>query len=1013
MRPLRLELCAFGPYKQHESLDFTGLSQTFLISGKTGAGKTSLFDAMSYAIYGMPLGTRVEGSVRHTDAPEGTSTYVRLRFVLRGRTYEVFRAPYWAEEKQRGTGFKVSSRLEFSELVGGVLVPVSTGTNTTINESIRNTIGLKHEEFSKVLVLPQGQFQQFLDMDSAERAKILVKLFPTDQHDKLTEAAKQSVQAVEAELKVIEGQITEARVGFDADSFDADAEAGAAKILEAEQALATATGAAQVARTGLSVGQALAKEQLQLEQSQNKLAAIQLRKPEIDAARVELAAAQRAGQVWPALVRATEQAAEHERAKVRLATAQTQRTAAIEAREALRAGAEALPQRDTLLREAEAEIERKKVRFLRLQTAAGQLVALAAAESQAQTLAAAAERHQRSVDAANTALAALDPVALQRDSVKTEYEASRTLRAQLEVLRVDAARLTEWAGRHQAQRESDRASQAATHAGLSDKVERARQALAQAQARAEAQSAAFLAATLVIGEPCVVCGSREHPQPAPLGAEGDDVRALLKASQSALEASQSALAGHEKTISVSESRYAELEQAAIEAGDRLRAGGFESPNDYAARVATVEGQSQGLGKTLAALESQLAPKPALVQAQQREQIAAVAAAKAATEAASAVAKLQGVVAAAQAEIGESTDIKAELALAEPALATALKQSEVERKSIETTRQIWTEALRTVATAEAAAQAAADSAIRAAQSSGEAAESLVIALATEGFASNEALHAAFRDAAAQKRLDDLIRAWADENARTEALVADLLAKIAGAPAPDLAALAAVVAEAEAQLNLATEIRVQALAALAQLRARKERLSRLLAESARVSGSSEGMRTLAKHLTGANGRSLNFSTYILIWSLQQVITRANVRLQTLTDRRYTFLLRDQDRDKRSKAGLGLDVRDAHSNGTRDVRTLSGGEKFLASLSLALGLADVVQERAGGIELDTLFIDEGFGTLDPSAMDRALTVIEEIAATRRVGLISHVDAVKRAIPCHVVVETKGDSSMIRVET
>ncbi|NTV74137.1 MAG: hypothetical protein HGA66_08005, partial [Holophaga sp.] len=189
----------------------------------------------------------------------------------------------------------------------------------------------------------------------------------------------------------------------------------------------------------------------------------------------------------------------------------------------------------------------------------------------------------------------------------------------------------------------------------------------------------------------------------------------------------------------------------------------------------------------------------------------------------------------------------------------------------------------------------------------------------------------------------------------------------------------------------------------------RVQQLQDELQAATEASAGLIQLSAELDGVNRRRMKFSSWALAWWLQRVLEHASRQLDLLSGGRYRFRLRREVDDKRRSAGLEIDVHDAYANGTRSVRTLSGGEKFLASLSLALGLAEVIQGRSGGIELDALFIDEGFGSLDDETLEKAMRVLDKLGQGRMVGLISHVEAMKQAIDCQIRVRRQDGGSRV----
>ncbi|MBM4362791.1 MAG: AAA family ATPase, partial [Deltaproteobacteria bacterium] len=204
MRPLSLELAWFGPYGAGPTrIDFDALDPLFLITGDTGAGKTSLFDAMSYALYGLPLGTRGGLTVRSQLAGEGDSTWVRFVFECGGERYRVERSPHREVAKQRGKGFRVEQTLTLERLAGQPPAWAALpGRPRDLDEKIRSEIlHLAHEEFSRILVLPQGEFQRLLEMDSGERQGLLEKLFPTDAHEAITQRAAEAARAAREQIE--------------------------------------------------------------------------------------------------------------------------------------------------------------------------------------------------------------------------------------------------------------------------------------------------------------------------------------------------------------------------------------------------------------------------------------------------------------------------------------------------------------------------------------------------------------------------------------------------------------------------------------------------------------------------------------------------------------------------------------------------------------------------------------------------------------------------------------------
>jgi len=240
--------------------------------------------------------------------------------------------------------------------------------------------------------------------------------------------------------------------------------------------------------------------------------------------------------------------------------------------------------------------------------------------------------------------------------------------------------------------------------------------------------------------------------------------------------------------------------------------------------------------------------------------------------------------------------------------------------------------------------------------------------------------------------------------------DLAKDVPAGPAPDVAALTEGFRSAsEGHAEADARFRAQA-GELGRFREQRQRVGELLELIEASQRESENLRAFADELSGINPARIRFSSWVLAWWLERVLERASSRLEHLSGGRYRFVRHAEVGDLRSKVGLEIDFHDAYANGQRSVLTLSGGEKFLAALSLALGMAEVIQSRSGGIDLDALFIDEGFGSLDSETLEKAMRVLDELGQGRMVGLISHVEGMKH-IPCQVQVIKTETGSRVQV--
>lgn len=1013
MTPIHLELQAFGAYPTRQDVPFAKLDRIFLIGGDTGAGKTTIFDAITYALYGKALGTRERENVRSTLAPADVSTYVLFRFAVGGKTWEIYRSDHQVRPRQRGTGVMVEKALWIDEIAPDGTATRQSGRPSVLDEMIRSEIiHLRYDDFAKILVLPQGEFQKFLEMDSTRRAAILETVFRTDDHRKLTEAAKAAVASVNASAKQIEIARNEVmsdaarKAGGDDERALQDGVDGGVKRERERQPVADA------ARKALEAANALAAmfaAQLRAlgEQAEHALGAAAA-----DLAKAQLEAGRRAGRANHAIqaeVGLREQVAEAGE-KARMLAAALADQAAKEA--ALKVEWERLPERELAARDADAQIARLALRTAelgRLSAAVGDVRRYGIVEEAAQT---AVPTRQQELAARSAELEALAAVQIERDALAPGLKEAADTTNQLATWTPTAALIDNWEtsvvpARAALERElADKAAEVAAA------VARAAEDVREARERFEGQAAALLAATLRDEEACPVCGSTDHPSPTHASASEDDLRARVKSAAETLTARLGEASAHDARTAAEASVHALRSAAVDKARAELTAAGFAGPPAWQAALADAARESTRLTAEDMRLGAILKGRAALAVRTETARKALTEAVAAAANAGSARAGAEGTRDAILASVGAVENIPGALQTTAEAHAERARAAKVERLAITTLRTTWEAVVKGVAAAAAAVSTNATHLEALQVALTNAGVAVANALTEHRFADAAAVRAALLDVPTEARLDQQLAEWTRRSTELTTTLTTLTGQIADRAPPDLPAIEAESTAALAALREATESRCAAESDLETLRKRVSRYDALTADLSRLTADSKVMLQLARDLSGENGKRLPFPTYILTWWLSQVLLHANTRLHSLSNGQYTLQLRADVGDKRSLGGLDLDVLDGHSASLRDVTTLSGGEKFLASISLALGLADVIQARDGGIELDTLFIDEGFGSLDPAAMDRALTIIEEIGASRRVGIISHVESVRTSIPCHVIVEKTREGSRIRVE-
>ncbi|GEC07087.1 nuclease SbcCD subunit C [Streptomyces spinoverrucosus] len=990
MRLHRLDITAFGPFGGCQSVDFDELSAAglFLLHGPTGAGKTSVLDAVCYALYGSVPGARQNGqgtALRSDHAASGARTSVTLELTVAGRRLEITRQPPWERPKKRGTGTTLDkAQTWLREYDAGSWKDLSR-SHQEIGEEITQLLGMSREQFCQVVLLPQGEFARFLRADAEARGRLLGRLFDTHRFAEVEKRLAERRRATEAGVRDGDAELL-------ADAHRMQQAAGSA--MELPELAPGDPGLAEAVLTAAAVARSTAREQLTV-------------------ARCRLAAAESA---QAAADRVLDDVREVARLRRRFADAQDRARLLEEGGDAHRADR----QRMDRARKAEAvapALELRESAEAEHRAAAGAEVRARAAlpasfaEAGAAGLAAAARRTAEELgglDSARRAERRLADVRAERADL------DRQERADEEVLHEAEVWLAGWeATRAGLQDRIDAAQEAASQAEqlavrrepvqkrlgaarmrdqLAGDTEQAqKQALASGERALQARAhwldlkeqrlngiAAELAAGLQDGEPCAVCGATEHPAPARKVAGHVDREAEERA-LAAYQRAEEAHAENERRLGVVREALA---AATAEAGDTPTGQLVEEEGELERLHAQARRQASGLH----------AAREELRRAEQEHERRTAARREAELRAASRLARREAL-------DRERTSLEGELAQARGSSGSvAARAAELEDRVAR-----LTEAAESARHAEDTAQRLKDADAR-----------LADAAFRAGFDTPQAAAAALLDAAAHRELQRRLDARQAEEAAVRAVLAEAdTAAAAQRPPADLAAAEEAAAAAEQRVRdaaSACDAATRRCAELDRLSARAaagvRRLAPLREEYDRVAR----LAALAAGTSAENERRMRLESYVLAARLEQVAAAATVRLQRMSSGRYT-LVHSDDRSGRGRSGLGLHVVDAWTGRERDTSTLSGGETFFASLALALGLADVVTDEAGGVRLDTLFIDEGFGSLDDQTLDEVLDVLDALRERdRSVGIVSHVADLRRRIHAQLEVVKGRSGSVLR---
>lgn len=1019
MKPELLVIKNIGPFRGTHTVDFTALGDIFLVYGKTGAGKTTIFDAISFAFYGKAPGGRngIERSMRSHFAADGEEAAVALTFTTGPKRYRVTRT--LAGEKTGARSGKTVQTLEESTLeeeVAGTWVSRSSTKKSETDQSILGIVKLSAEEFSRIVLLPQGEFARFLRLNSSERKDVLAKLFPIDRYTRVINLAKSRASAAESRIEEIESSALLLSKEFNAVSYPDDraslARAGET-LRERQTALRKRLADDSAALEKSRAAKALADRERELSA---KLAILDGKRAGIDAKRIELALARKAEPLAVELASMAD-------ARTRLESSRGELDALTGERRELAATKERLASREGTMAERARERDALLVRKERLEAAVRIASSLESREAAFRAQKAEIDAEKKKIASIERSIAeyaarakALDADIDSMDARSDAWERAKKEKDRLVTVRDLSSECERERKSCDAHRETVRLSEEAETLNRRDfaitKAELSSLA-AEAERARDGEIAARLAASLSEGAPCPVCGSTSHPSPARAPSESgfglsDRIDTLTRALER-LEAEYSRI-GKEKSARQANLATAEARLETLR-GNPAFSGTVPSSDEAKAALDAAIRATQESYDAYARSQGALRESRDVRTASVREEAALPAVRER-------VSSLESSLSAIKAEIAHDA---ARFREAFPDGSAADPSDELEKCG----------ALIIAVDAEISAyeaeRASARDRLSGLDGKKGALEQAITALTTDiaraevAFAT-KAREASFSDAASvlaaargandQRALESELSAFDRESESTKALLDRARADLSGSDGSGCDVLAESLAETERALEETGRSLEENSASLASLDSLKSRHAAIEAERAARSIEAGRLRRLADDLTGANPAKTSFDAWILGMYLEEIAAFANERLVRMSEGRYRIMLNGNYRKGNSLAGLELEVLDAHTGRARPTGTLSGGETFMTSISLALGLADSIQSRAGGIQLDAVFIDEGFGSLDESSLERAVGILDEIRGSRMVGIISHVGELRDRIPNRLEVVKTGAGSEIRAD-
>lgn len=1047
MKPLKLIISAFGPYAKEQTIDFTTLTeQIFVISGQTGAGKTTIFDAISFALFGEASGSsRDRDSLRSDFAEPGTETFVELEFELKGKGYKIRRSPQQEQKKLRGEGFTLRNADAELLLPDGALITKIVN----VDERINGLLGINKSQFKQIVMLPQGEFRKLLESDSNEREVIFRKIFGTEGfaeiQKRLDDESRELYKGVHDIKTMLDTHINH----FDLGEDKALEETRAAKNINIEQFTALVRNLLQKDKSLIDEIKAklneITKSQGSLQEEIAKCSEVNRKLGEKEQTRLQyellLARTGEFGEKEKSLEYARKALPINEvdeqcrKVKQGLESKTNELNQAKQNHEKSILEFKSIEESLSLHKQMEPETKRNEAELALLRNMLPKVIEyekgiklINSARSRFSLLTGEIEKAQKDLETSKKSdreqeenLKLLYNTEAESISLEKKISENKKLLIELDGIR----KLIETCQGQISGIEDKRTEFAAFEREFCD----FRSRLENMEDVYICGQAGILAKTLQENIPCPVCGAIDHPNPAQMPSNipsEDEIKDRKKEFSKLTEERTNRMNSISELSGSIESKQKEIINRldALDAGiialegeyselvkkdglkillDQINAKGtaikektvelrnqYNTKKEFVSKKSSFEKEHMETRDRLSMLEESV-QKLTLQKTGILEEITRFE-----TE-------IQGVEKEISEDIRSTSKLNAKISELEDKIAKFEEEHRKLEKDFELSRDAVGKAEREVAVKLAS--------LAESRQESERLDSLLVErLKVSNF---EDYTHFLRMKKSQEEIDVLqkeVSTFYQNLKSVNDMKERLQEETKGLEKQDTEILNTRYKELEQrQLMLQDEQNMvfsrfnNNSKTLGQV---EDTLSKLKISESKYATIGE----LARVAKGDNPQRITFERYVLAAYFDEIIDAANYRLTKMTGSRY-LLKRKEDKSKgRAQQGLELEVFDNYTGKARHVKTLSGGEGFKASLALALGLADVVQSYSGGISLDTLFVDEGFGSLDPESLDSAIECLVEIQRTGRlVGVISHVPELKERIKCILEVISKKEGSIV----
>lgn len=924
MKPLKLTMSAFGSYAGKNVIDFTGQQQgIFLITGDTGAGKTTIFDAITYALYNQTSGGERNGNMMRSQyAQQETETYVELEFLYRGQTYRVRRNPDYKITKTLKNGKireqKVPHSVELTLPDGTVFLEKKNATDAKIIE----ILGLTADQFSQIVMIAQGDFLKLLYTKSDERKMIFSKLFRTDIYWKIQENLRR--KSMEMDERIQENDRAFEQEKSRIIPLPESEELPLDELVERlRERLKDALKEQNLRRANVEELNKKITKYEEINKLFRSLEKIRQNGKELEARQVE--SKERRQQIENALKADKVLVAEQQNLRQQQEVEQSAQAIA-KMTETLANNQEMFETLKTQQQEAEAKQKREAAdiqkKMLALEQSFPSYEALQNARSEEQQAKKVWEdlgkTSEESFHKKKAGIAALKEQQKQQEQVVEQTKKN-------------------W------EQTSLSASESAKH------YEHMYEAFLKEQA-------GILAENLSAGCPCPVCGSTVHPDPAKLS---DHAVTELEVEQA------------KKTRAAAEEKR-DMAYAAFEAE--------KTEKQKLAQAVEKEEADFVLAQTIAKQQRKEAEQNYVSLQKIAEQIREKLVYPSLAEAKKQYAAMQKALEAAEQEIERKRQKVSELA---EAMNTLKGQKLAEEENQKTAKKL------------------------AAKTEKEYAK----LLEKSGFVSEETYHLAILPERSRSKLEREEKEYESQCLRQQSEQKLLEKQVSGKTYTDTTELNEQLKAEKQALKEAEKTYMELHTAYENDRSVLQNCAVYLEKGKKLESEDQVIKSLSKTANGrlSGSAKIDFETYIQRQYFKQIIHEANKRLLTMSNHQFILKLKEEaNTGRKTNEGLDLSVYSLVTDSERDVKTLSGGESFLAALAMALGLSDIVERSAGAIHPDMMFIDEGFGSLDAQSRQQAIEVLAELAGdSRMVGIISHVTELKEQIDRQLVVSRTDKGS------